>query len=174
MQTQPVLTLLVGGALAAMAVFGLSRAPKADLIPIAIRQAPGQIQPEAVSNAPREEAADPTRITWQPSFEAAVKKANAEGKPVMVDFFAEWCGACKTMDAQTYPDANVVAASREFVNVKVDVDKRQDIAAIYGITSLPTIAWLRGDGKPVGGIMGAYPPNDFIAAMRQAQTKFKP
>jgi len=114
-----------------------------------------------------------TRIVWQPSFEAAMKKAKAENKPVMVDFYATWCGACRLMDEQTYPDHEVIAASRDFVSVKVDVDKRQDVAASYGISSLPTVAWLQGDGKPVSAVIGAYSSGDFVEAMRQAQMKFK-
>ncbi len=110
-------------------------------------------------------------IAWEPTFEAALTKAKAENKLVMVDFHAEWCGACRTLDEKTFTDAKVVAASRRFINVKVDVDKQNDIAARYGVSSLPTIAWLKSDGQPVGGIVGAYPPKEFITAMNMAQKR---
>jgi len=110
-------------------------------------------------------------IEWEPSFEAALEKAKAENKLVMVDFHAEWCGACHMMDAKTFPDAAVVAGSRRFVNVKVDVDKQSALAARYGARSLPTIGWIRGDGSPVGGIVGAYPPKYFVMAMDAAQKR---
>lgn len=131
---------------------------------------PDSFQPLAESAA-RAKDTEPKGIAWEPTFEAALTKAKAQNKLVMVDFHAEWCGACRTLDKKTFTDANVVAASRRFVNVKVDVDKQQEIAARYGVSSLPTIGWLKGDGKPVGGIVGAYPPKEFIAAQKVAQQR---
>ncbi|PQV62705.1 Thioredoxin [Abditibacterium utsteinense] len=107
-------------------------------------------------------------IDWQPSFAAALAQAKTGGKLVMVDFGAKWCGACKMMEENTYPDAKVSAESKKFVMVKVDVDEHEDIAARYGISSLPTTAWLRADGKPIAGAIGALEPGDLIAAMREA------
>ncbi len=113
-------------------------------------------------------AAKASAIDWQPSFAAALAQAKTSGKPVMVDFGAKWCGACKMMEESTYPDAQVVAESKQFVMVKVDVDEHEDIAARYGISSLPTTAWLRADGKPITGAIGALEPDDLVAAMREA------
>ncbi len=124
-----------------------------------------------VESAARAKDTKPESIAWEPTFEAALAKAKAQNKLVMVDFHAEWCGACRTLDKKTFTDANVVTASRRFVNVKVDVDKQQEIAARYGVSSLPTIGWIKGDGKPVGGIVGAYPPKEFIAAQNVAQQR---
>jgi thiol:disulfide interchange protein len=110
-------------------------------------------------------------IAWQPSFEVALAQSKASGKPVMVDFGATWCGACRMMEEQTYPDAKVIAESKNFVMVKVDVDEHQDIAAHYGISSLPTTAWLRADGTAIVGAIGALEPGDLIAAMREASKR---
>ena len=107
-------------------------------------------------------------IAWQPSFEAALAQSKASGKPVMVDFGAKWCGACRMMEEQTYPDAAVIAASKFFVMVKVDVDERQDLANRYGISSLPTTAWLRSDGKPIVGAIGALEAPDLVSSMNEA------
>lgn len=121
--------------------------------------------------AERGEKAVAKAIAWEPSFEAALEKAKAEGKLVMVDFYADWCGACRSLDSKTFTDAGVIDGSRRFVNVKVDVEKRSAIAARYGVRSLPTVGWLRGDGSPIGGIVGAYPPKPFLLAMEAAQKR---
>jgi len=107
-------------------------------------------------------------INWQPSFEAALAQSKASGKPVMVDFGAKWCGACRMMEEQTYPDAAVIAASKNFVMAKVDVDERQDLANRYGISSLPTTVWFHADAKPIVGAVGALPAPDLVSAMNEA------
>ena len=107
-------------------------------------------------------------INWQPSFEAALAQSKAGGKPVMVDFGAKWCGACRMMEEQTYPDASVIAASKHFVMVKVDVDERQDLANRYGISSLPTTVWFHADAKPIVGAVGALEAPDLVSSMNEA------
>lgn len=107
-------------------------------------------------------------IAWQPSFEAALAQSKASGKPVMVDFGAKWCGACKMMEEQTYPDSSVIAASKNFVMAKVDVDERQDLANRYGISSLPTTVWFHADAKPIVGAVGALEAPDLVSSMTEA------
>ncbi len=122
------------------------------------------------ATAPNREknGAKKAEIDWQPSFEAALSQAKTSGKIVMIDFGAKWCGACKVMDEKTYPDPAVIAASRDFVMLKVDVDEQPGLANRYGISALPTTGWIHGDGKPIAGAVGALGPRDLLAAMREA------
>ena len=76
------------------------------------------------------------------------------GKPVLVDFFAEWCGPCKTMapilkevKSRLGEEANII---------KVDVDKNQDASIKYGIRSVPTLILFK-NGKEVKRVSGAMP-----------------
>lgn len=124
--------------------------------------------PTASGRAQAAPKAKTSFISWQPSFEAALAQSGASGKPVMVDFGAKWCGACRIMDEQTYPDAAVIAGSKNFVMVRVDVDERRDLAAHYGISSLPTTVWLHGDGKAIVGAVGALDARDLVFAMHEA------
>lgn len=98
-------------------------------LPTAQKQKPAQT---SVAGAENQAA-----IVWQPSFEAAMAQSLVSGKPVMVDFGAAWCGTCKMIEEQTHPDAAVSAESKNFVMVKVDADKRTDLANRYGISCYP-------------------------------------
>lgn len=67
------------------------------------------------------------------NFSEQVLKSN---KPVLVDFWAEWCGPCKAIA----PILDEVSNDRtDVVIVKIDVDKNQDLAAKYGVRSIPTM-----------------------------------
>ena len=72
-------------------------------------------------------------------------------KPVLVDFFATWCGPCRQMS----PILEQVSEERSDVKiVKVDVDENQNLASEYGVMSIPTLIYFKG-GKAVSQAVGA-------------------
>ncbi len=75
--------------------------------------------------------------------------------PVVVDFWAAWCGPCRMLGPAIEAEAERRAGRLELVKLNVDIEP--EIAARYGIQSIPTVAAFR-NGEPVAGFVGAYPP----------------
>ena len=78
--------------------------------------------------------------------------------PVLVDFFAEWCGPCKMMSPMVDQLAGAYAGKLKVF--KVNVDDAQEIASRYGVMSIPTFIFFK-DGKAVHQTVGALPQNVF-------------
>jgi len=85
------------------------------------------------------------------SFEQLIRQSD---KPVLVDFWAEWCGPCRMVSPAIEKIASELKG--KILTVKVNVDKKKHIAAAYQITGIPTIM-LFVNGEPEMRLSGAYP-----------------
>ena len=89
------------------------------------------------------------------NFEALVKQST---KPVLVDFWASWCGPCRMIA----PVLEEVAAQRPDIQVcKVNVDEEQALAMAYGISSIPTLLLFK-NGQVVNKSLGAVPKSKIL------------
>ncbi|RMX04801.1 thioredoxin [Corticibacter populi] len=87
------------------------------------------------------------------NFEAEVIHASMQ-TPVLVDFWAPWCGPCRTLGPIL--EKLETAYGGRFKLVKIDSDQEQQIASMFGVRSIPTCV-LMVEGRPVDGFMGALP-----------------
>ena len=92
------------------------------------------------------------------NFEAEVLQSD---KPVLVDFFATWCGPCKMIA----PTIEEIAAERDDIKVcKIDVDQAQELAIRYKVASIPTLM-VFSSGDIVKQALGAMPKKDILALL---------
>ena len=99
---------------------------------------------------------DLIKDTTEASFMADVIEAS-QTVPVIVDFWAPWCGPCKTLGPAL--EAAVIAAKGRVKMVKIDVDKNQMIAGQLRVQSIPTV-YAFWQGQPVDGFQGALPGSE--------------
>jgi thiol:disulfide interchange protein len=118
-------------------------------------------------------AASQERIAWAASYDQAVAKAKEEGKPLMVDVMASWCGVCKKLDTQIWTREDVAKVSEGFVAAKVDGDKYPDLKQKLVVSGYPTTLFLTADGKELGRVRGLVAPEDMVGAMQDALAEAK-
>lgn len=114
----------------------------------------------------------PQGVRWEHRFDEAMKRARAAKKPVMIDFWAEWCSWCHRLDQTTYVDPVVTRLSEHFVAVKVDTEagrRNAEIALRYNVSTLPTIAFLSPSGRLVHRLNGFQGPGQFPKTMEAAR-----
>ena len=96
----------------------------------------------------------------------SINKENFESikssdKPVLLDFYADWCGPCRMVS----PIIDEIAGERDDIVVgKINVDNEQELASEFGVYSIPTLVILK-DGKVVNQVAGARPKAAILALL---------
>jgi thiol:disulfide interchange protein DsbD len=122
-------------------------------------------QPHGVdTNAPE--------IVWIQSETEGRAKATAQNKPVLVDFGATWCTACKELEHNTFPNPGVRTEAQRFIAIHVDAtdDDAPDTKRLqekYKVIGLPTVIMLDNAGNEVARFNEYVPPEKFLAAMKK-------
>jgi thiol:disulfide interchange protein DsbD len=113
---------------------------------------------------------------WQPYTPQALQAAIQQGKPVVIDFWATWCLACKELEHKTFSDPRVKERLKEFVTLQVDMTTGKDPIAKeayrrFKIRGLPTVIFFGRDGKEREDLRleGFEPPESFLRRLEQIQ-----
>jgi len=119
-------------------------------------------------------------IRFQPYDEAAMQAALAAGRPVMLEFSADWCVPCHELDRSTFTDRKVIARSRDFAIFKVDLTRydspgSKTLRTRYGVTGVPEILFFaRGSEVREARVIGFIPPDPFVAHLEMVLAGGRP
>jgi thiol:disulfide interchange protein DsbD len=115
--------------------------------------------------------ADSHPIAWKNKEDTVIAEASQAKKPVIIDFGATWCAACKELDARTWPDPRVQEAAGRFVGLKIDATDDDDpevkrLETKYKVLGLPTVVVLGSDGSEKLRYNEFVPPEQLAAAVK--------
>ena len=95
-------------------------------------------------------------------WDSALKRAKKEDKPVVLYFFTSYCSYCQAMDKEVLAEKDIsMILKKNAVYLRVDVEKREDLARFYGVRGYPTTTLLEPNGQRIAQIPGYIEKNDF-------------
>jgi thioredoxin-related protein len=116
------------------------------------------------------------KITWH-SFNEGLKLASGKKKHIVMDFYADWCGWCRKMEAEVFSDPEVAAKLRDnYVCIRIHTDRdynetikyknhvltKQEFSMMLGVQGLPTVVFLDGQGNLITKIPGYINKDTFL------------
>lgn len=122
-----------------------------------------------LSNWQEKSAAQPA--TWLTSHDEALRVARQTGKPILIDFFADWCGPCHMMDEQVFKTRIFKPQESRWVLLRIDFEKHKQLSLKYGASSLPALLALNSQGKPALGVLGYSNPGSTLEFLQAAYMK---
>ncbi|MBK7254475.1 MAG: thioredoxin family protein [Ignavibacteria bacterium] len=105
-------------------------------------------------------------VNWKilNSVESIEKSISDEKKPVMIDFYADWCAQCKELDEFTYTDPEIADLSQSLNTIKIDLtNENESITNKYNIKGLPVVIFMNSKGEEIKDlrITGFLKPDEF-------------
>ncbi|MDF1654137.1 MAG: protein-disulfide reductase DsbD [Coxiellaceae bacterium] len=123
------------------------------------------IQQNQIASKPTDQF---TRVTTIEQLEKQLAKAKDANQPVMLDFYADWCIACKQMETYTFANPQVQKALKKYTLIKVDVTannaQTQQLQQRYGVIAPPTLVFINSNGQVQHnkGIVGEINAKDLL------------
>jgi thiol:disulfide interchange protein DsbD len=116
----------------------------------------------------------PPGIAWAPYSAAVVEEARAGGRPVVIDFSADWCLPCKELDRITFRDPRVVEAAAPFTALRADVTRFaapevEEVRKRYDVLGVPTVLFLNAAGEEVAEarVTGYVGASEFLGRLQR-------
>lgn len=88
-------------------------------------------------------------IVWEKDYKTALAKARETGRPLMIDFWAEWCKPCLAMDKDFWPLPEVVNAVKPLIAVKLNADDNKSVGEKFAVNALPNVVF----ADPLGNMV---------------------
>ena len=119
-------------------------------------------------------------IQWVSNLDSALTIASNSNKILMIDFMAEWCPPCQKMDKETFINVNIIKKSNEFIPVRIDIEKQQDVAneyngnaRKYGGIGIPNILFMDKEKKVIHQIVGFHDVEKLTEVMDSILMQYK-
>ena len=121
-------------------------------------------------------------VTWQAYSDELLSEAQRLKRPVIIDFYADWCAPCRELDEVTFHDREVVdQAKRDFIMIKVDLTRKgnpahEQLLTRYGVKGVPTVVFLdrRGVERQDLRLVDFLPPDQFLIRMSEEKKRVTP
>lgn len=127
----------------------------------------------AILSLPSAGSAD-TLIRWEPTLDSAQRMAAQTNRPVLIYFWAPWCGVCKRMEAEVLAQPSVAAEiATNYVAVKVNADNFPATAKQYGVAALPTTVLTTPQGQLLVSMQGRVEATEYATRLNQIATGAK-
>lgn len=101
-------------------------------------------------------------------FVDAIERARANQRPIVIDFWAEWCAACLRLKVATLGHPEVAKALGEVEVIYVDLDKFPALGETYGVAAIPDLFFVDKSGRIVDRLQTFELPGAFVARIRKA------
>ena len=119
-------------------------------------------------------------VNWQSYSEELLKEAKILNKPIIIDFYADWCSPCRKLEEITFHDAVLVKhAKQDFITIKVDLTRKDNpvhehLLKEYGVKGVPTVVFLNRKGKERDDLRleDFLPADQFLIRMAEAKKLF--
>lgn len=115
-------------------------------------------------------------IKWREYSDQTLTIAREQNKPIMIDFYADWCIPCKELDKLTFTDPRVIEISREFIMVKADLTQASDpgveqLKKQYNIKGVPTLLFVDSNNQEIPNtrVFGYINSDEFLEIIERAK-----